>query len=358
MLLPAQRRLALPRTMDFKIIREFPAPKVETAWRDYLARTECPSHYDSPEFFLEPFWTGKKPFAVLAFNDEKVTGVLTGLHNGKNVSSGLPSRPQISVDTAQNSDATLETLLEGLLTEAASAELVNVYSWPSLQLSTFSARGFRSNELPGNVVLNLTLGADALFQQFSKDCRRNIRFAEKNGVEVSEAQNKQDIIDAYQVYCAWRDTARKTVVGDQNTFEVFEKAVNLKNNRVLFLARVDGKIVAINRFRYCSGGLFESSGNSSLDEYTRLKPNNLLQWKGIQWACSHGLRRHSLGGSHPFLVRFGGTVVPIMQYRLDRTWLHRHELRSNVEKVGRRIARKLPPWVVKGLPRPARKKDS
>jgi hypothetical protein len=356
--LPAQTRLALPRTMDFKIIREFPAPKVEAAWRDYLARTECPSHYDSPEFFLEPFWAEKKPFAVLAFSDDKVTGVLTGLHNGKNVISGLPSRPQISVDTAQDTGANLETLLEGLLAEAASAELVNVYSWASQSLLPFSARGFHSNELPGNVVLDLTFGADALFQQFSKDCRRNIRFAEKNGVEVAEAQNTQDIVDAYEVYCAWWDTERKTVVGNKNTFEVFEKAVSLKNNRRLFLARVNGKTVAINRFRYCPGGLFESSGNSSLDEYTRLKPNNLLQWKGIQWACSNGLRRHSLGGSHPFLARFGGKVVPIVHYRLDRTWLHRHELRSNVEKVGRRIARKLPSWVIKGLPRPARKKDS
>jgi hypothetical protein len=344
--------------MNFKIIREFPSPDLEAAWRDYMARVECPSHYDSPEFFLEPFWAEKRPFAVLALRNNRIVGDLTGLHVGKNVVSGVSSRPQVSVDPTEDTEAILQTLLEGLLAESASAELVNVYSWSFLELPPFSGHGFRSRELPGNVVLDLTQGAETLFKQFSKDCRRNIRFAEKHGVEVSEAETAQDIAEAYDVYCAWRQTERKTMMGEGNTFEVFEKAVSLKGNRRLFLARVSGKAVAINRFRYCPGGLFESSGNSSLDEFIHLKPNNLLQWRGIQWACQQGLRRHSLGGSHPFLVRFGGAVVPILHYRLDRTWLHRHELRSTVQGVGRRIARKLPPWVAKGLPKVARKKDS
>jgi len=341
--------------MNFKIIREFPPPDLEKAWRDYLTRVESPSHYDAPEFFLEPFWSEKKPFAVLALDSDRVAGTLTGLHIDKNVSCGLPSRPQISVDRAQDTKASLEALLEGLLVEAASAELVNVYSWSALQLPPFSAHGFRSRELPGNVVLDLTAGAEALFKQFSKDCRRNIRFAEKNGVEVFEAATAQDIADAYAIYCAWRETERKTGVGDKMSFEVFEQSVGLKGNRRLFLARVSGKAIAINRFRFFPGGLLESSANSSLDEFIHLKPNNLLQWRGIQWACQHGLRRHSLGGSHPFLMRFGGTVVPVLHYRLDRTWLRRHDIRSAVEGVGRRIARRL---VAKGLPRQAGKKST
>jgi hypothetical protein len=208
------------------------------------------------------------------------------------------------------------------------------------------------------VVLDLTLGADALFKQFTKDRRRNIRFAEKNGVEVSEAATAQDVAGAYTVYCAWRETGRKTVRGDKLSFEVFEKASRLKANRRLFVARVSGKVVAINVFRFCPGGLFESSSNSSLDEFIHLKPNDLLQWRGIEWACNHGLRRHSLGGSHQFLLRFGGTVVPVLHYRLDRTWLRRHDLRDKVQEVSLRIVRKLPPWVEKGLRKLAGKEEA
>jgi lipid II:glycine glycyltransferase (peptidoglycan interpeptide bridge formation enzyme) len=192
-------------------------------------------------------------------------------------------------------------------------------------------------------VLDLTLGAEALFKQFTKDRRRNIRFAEKNGVVVTEAATAQDVADAYVVYSAWRSTVRKTVVGDKLDFEAYEKSQRLKENRRLFIARVEGKAVAINGFRFYPGGLFESSSNASLDEFIHFKPNDLLQWKGIEWACSNGLRRHSLGGSHQFLARFGGTVIPILRYRLDRTWLHRHDLRDKAMGVGREIIRKLPP---------------
>jgi hypothetical protein len=115
------------------------------------------------------------------------------------------------------------------------------------------------------------------------------------------------------------------------------------------VARVAGKPVATNIFRFFPGGLFESSANTSLDEFIHLKPNDLLQWKGIEWACQNGLRRHSLGGSHQFLLRFGGTVVPVLRYRRDCTWMRRHDLRDKVESVGRRIVRQLPASVEKSL---------
>jgi hypothetical protein len=335
--------------MDFKILREFPSPDLERTWRDYLTCVEIPSHYDAPEFFVEPIWSDQKRFAVLAIEKDRIAGVITGLHKGKNVICGLPSRPQISIDRTADTKATLDGLARGLLTEAASSELVSVFTWSSLELPIFSKLGFRLRELPGNVVLDLTLGPEALFKQFTKDRRRNIRFAEKNGVEISEAESAQDIADAYEVYCAWRETDRKMVIGDKMSFEVFKKAMSLKGNRRLFLARVSGKAVAINVFRFFPCGLFESSSNSSLDEFIHLKPNDLLQWKGIEWACQHGLRRHSLGGSHQFLRRFGGTVVPILHYRLDQTWLRRHDLRDEVHRFSRRIVGKLRPSVANSL---------
>jgi len=334
--------------MKFQILHEFPSADLERSWRDCLTRVEMPSHYDAPEYFLETLRSGDRAFAVLAVEDNRVRGVLTGFHLGGHVMSGLPSRPQICVDALEDSETILETLAQGLLAEADSAELISVYTWVSRELPPFSARGFRTRQLPGNVVLDLTLGPDALFKQFTKDRRRNIRYAEKHGVEVGEATTAQDIVDAYAVYSAWRGTERKQVLGSWS-FESFEKAVRLRNNRRLFLARFEGKVIAINIFRFFPGGLFESAANSSLDEFMHLKPNDLLQWKGIEWACGQGLRRHSLGGSHGFLLRFGGTVVPILRYRLDRTWLRRHDLRETVQRVGGRLYHKLQPLVEKGL---------
>jgi hypothetical protein len=73
-----------------------------------------------------------------------------------------------------------------------------------------------------------------------------------------------------------------------------------------------------------------------------LKPNDLMQWRGIQWACAQGLRRHSLGGAHEFLLRFGGTVVPILRYRVDRTLFLRHDLKEGLDATGRFLLRHAP----------------
>ncbi|MGH9529885.1 MAG: GNAT family N-acetyltransferase [Terriglobales bacterium] len=334
--------------MDFVILKEFPASDVERIWRDCLARVEFPSHYTAPEYFLVPLWAGKGPFAVLALDGETVTGVLTGLQTGREVICGVASRPQISVDPEKDVNATIDALARGLLTVAGSAELITVHTWSSLELPPFAGYGFRPRRLEGSVVLDLTLGADALFNQFSKDRRRNIRFAEKNGIEVTVATTAEDIAAAYEVYVAWRRTVRKTVQGEINTFEVFQRSAHL-TNRIMLMARLSGKAIAINIFRFFPGGLFESAANNSLDEFLHLKPNELLQWRGIEWACQHGLRSHSLGGAHNFLRRFGGTVVPIVRYRRDRTWMRKHDLRETAQDISREALKKMPPPLAKAV---------
>jgi len=326
--------------MNFQILHEFPSDHILQLWREFLTRVNIPAHYNAPEYFLDPLRSGSAPFAVLAMDGDQVRGVLTGFHQSKKVFSGLASRPQICVDSAE-ADATLKALVEGLIEEAGTAELLHVFTWASLELAAFSAVGFRSWQLKGSVVLDLTRGPEALFADFAKDRRRNIRFAEKSGVEVREADSHQDIVDAYEAYTAWRKTERKKVQSDWN-FPDFERTVRLRENRRLFLAIFEGKVIAFNIFRFFPGGLFESAANSSLEEFMHLKPNDLLQWRGIQWACSQGMRRHSLGGAHEFLLRFGGTIEPILHYRLDKTLLHRHDIRDQFSDKARSLIQRAP----------------
>ncbi len=333
--------LALSYFMKYEILHQFPALEIETLWRDFLHRLELPSHYDAPEYFLEPFWAGKKPFAILALDGTVIVGILTGIHQDDHVICGLPARPQISVDPKADTNAAFEVLVEGLFREAGRAKTLTVYSWPHLNLLPFSGRGFRRRQLRGNVVLDLTQGADVLFQQFPKDRRRNIRYAEKQGVTVRIAETREDFLQAYEVYLAWTGVGSNRARGGRRTFENFETAQKLKNRR-LFLAEFSGKVIAINTFRFYSGGLFESAANFSLHEFLHLKPNDLLQWKGIEWACGEGMRRHSLGGAHPFLTRFGGTIIPVIRYRLDRTLLRKHDLREMIEDTARTALRRMP----------------
>jgi hypothetical protein len=319
----------LPSGESFIVLHDYPPPRVEMLWRQFLGRIDCPAHYDAPEFFLEPYWAQKGPFAVLAIDSGRVIGVLTGLHLKGSVESGVASRPQIRTDDAADAFLAADLLAQGLLQEAGREKLITVFSWSWLPLPAFERRGFLRCDLEGDVVLDLCMGADALFKQFNESRRRNIRLAIKNEIDVSEATTPEDTQAYWRVYSTWRQTERKSIRHNQS-FATIEKVHSMRENHRRFLARYKGQVIAATGLRFLSRGLVEYSNNCSLDEFMYLRPNDLLFWRTIQWACEHGFSKYCLGGASPFHRRSGGTVVPIYRYRLDRTFLHREDLKDKL----------------------------
>ena len=186
-------------------------------------------------------------------------------------------------------------------------------------------------------MLDLTKGPDELFRQFSNTRRTDIRNAIKGGLEVVIAGTRDEFRAYYEIYADW--CRRKKIT--PSSFDVIEEALSLQNRR-LFLARHEGKIIAATIIRLYPGAMIEYAANSSLVEYLKLKPNDLLQWRIVEWACREGYTRYSLGGAHLFVRRMGGSIVPVYRYRLDRTWLHRYELKEALEKSGRNMFNALP----------------
>lgn len=324
----------------FYVLHGFPPSELEERWRDFLGRLDCPSAYDTPAFFLEPFWEGKNPFAVLAFKQGEMVGVLTGLHLHDRVISGLPSRPQLCMRD-DDSGTAADTLLKGLLQETGPTKLVEVFTWHSTPLPIFEQNGFRKKQLEGDVVLDLRLGPQALFKQFRDSRKKNIRKAIRDGIEVSEVKTEEDLAAYWEVECGWRETGRKTILA-KNSFAQFKKVHELKANHCRFLAKYNGKAIAGGSVRFCPKGLIELAANCSLDEFIRLNPNDLLLWRTIEWACQQGFPKCSMGAAHPFLRRSGGVVEPIDRYRLDRTFLHRHELKETLRAIPRALRQVLP----------------
>jgi hypothetical protein len=321
------------------VLHGFPPRELEDQWRSFLGQADCPSAYTTPEFFLEPYWEGRRPFAILAFELGEVVGVLTGLHLRDRLISGLPSRPQLC--TKDDRGEITDILLKGLLQEARTTKLVEVFSWHSKPLPTFEQNGFRRKQLEGDVVLDLSLGADALFKQFHENRRRNIRTAIKSGIEVCEVETDEHLAEYWKVYCGWRDSKRKNVQAD-SSFAEARKTHELSANHRRFLARYKNQPVAATGVRFCPAGLIEYAGNCSLDEFNGLRPNDLLIWRTIEWACRQGFTKYSLGAAHPFLRKSGGVVEPIDCYRLDRTFLHRYELKESLRAIPRSLVYVLP----------------
>jgi hypothetical protein len=289
----------------------------------------------SPEYFREPFFRDKRPFVVLVWKSEHVVAAVSGIHEEHRLVCGLASRPQMCFDGTADLAAISDALANGLLNEAGSDKLITLYSW--VPLNNLAKRGYQCKQESGVVMLDLTKGADGLFREFAPTRRTNVRNAIKRGVEVFTATTRDEFRAYYEIYTDW--CRRKNI--PSWSFEVMEEALNLPN-RQLLLARYEGKIIATEITRLYPGGMIEAAANSSLAGYLKLKPNDLLLWHVIEWACAEGFKRYSLGGAHLFLRLTGGSIVPVYAYSLDRTWLRRYEIKDALEKSGRNMFNALP----------------
>lgn len=321
--------------ITWTILHKYPDEICAARWREFLARADFAAHYVSPEYFREPFFRDKRPFVVLAWQGERVVAALSGVHEEHQLLCGLVSRPQICFDNETDLKAASDALVAGLRHEAGPDKLITLYSW--VPLNTLAKHGYRGQQEEGVVMLDLTKGPDELFKHFAEARRTNIRKSIKRGVEVAFVGTRAEYRAYYDIYVDW--CRRKQIA--PSSFETMEEAFSSPNRR-LFLARHDGKIIAGTIIRLYPGAMIEYAANNSYEEFLKLKPNDLLQWRVVEWACAEGFKSYSLGGAHLFLLKMGGSIAPVYRYRLDRTWLHRHELREALGKSGRNVFNALP----------------
>ncbi len=332
-------------TCQTLVLHEAPSPLLQESWKQLLAGVPMPSHYTLPEFFLEPYFAGKAPFAILAVAPAGVRGVLTGVHEGNTITCGLPTRPQAQLSPEATAE-TVVALRAGLEREAGNAPLISIFSWAGGLWDELAGAGYRKREVGAIPVLDLSLGPDALLKLCDKKRRNSIRFGMKSGLEVAPASSSEDYDAFYEIYKGWCGAKGLHCYSREVEQEAFTQA---GGNRILFVARHEGKVIAGSVFRFAPGGMVDYSRNCSLPEYQNLKPNDVLVWRAVEWACANGFQKMSMGGSHRFLREFGGTMMPVYRYRKDRTLLRRNDGKEWLMEKGGAVVRRLPPSLEKTL---------
>lgn len=333
--------------MDYKLIKHFPDAETVKKWDVFLKNAELPTHYVTPNYFLDPFISGGERFAVLVSSGSQVVAVLTGLKTAKALQSGLGVRPQTAFLLGCDRDEAAEALTNGLAELAGEAvELINFYSWNPIPVSGFRYDSEQCAGADQVVMLDLSKGSEALFQEFSARRRAELRkIMKQQKLHVKQVETEAELNDFYEIHKEWN--ARKAF--QPGTLESFQLALAQTANRRIFIAVSDGKIIAGSIFRFCKGGVVEYAANNSTVGFEHLEPNKLLVWSAIEWACSSGFSHFSLGGSHQFLAKFGGELVGAYRHRLDRTFLRRHEKRERMQRFAIKIYLRLPGSVRKRI---------
>ena len=321
------------RQYTFRVLTEAPDEAAAELWSNLLANSDFSTHYVTPDFFVDPFAGGGQRLAVFAVRDGRADAVITGILKNNEVISGLAVRPQTAFRRGADRDAAAAALIEGVRQLLPYVLHLELYSWEPVP--GLGRMGFDHEISTGGnrvVMLDLAKGPEQLFKDFSERRRTDIRKTMRLGlVETAVLETDADRAELYEIHKEWNRRKGK----QPDNFSDFLRACR-SPNRTILIARAEGKVIAGTYLRFCPGGVVEYAANNSLDESKKLRPNELLGWRAIEWACANGFSRFSFGASHTFLERFGGDIVSTHRYRLDRTFLKRH---ANKERLSRMAVR-------------------
>lgn len=324
--------------MKHIILTTYPERDVETGWLAMLADADMATHYASPEYFNDRFVGAGERFAVLAEDEGKIVAALTGVAHGGYVLSGFAVRPQAAFLNGTECDAAFKCLLSGVRSLRSSAELTDIHLWQPVGGNVDSFEAQQATGADRIVMLDLRRGADELFKGFAERRRSQIRKVVKQGlVTVKDLETEQEVEQLYAIHCDW--TAKKGIAADNEGD--FRTLIGAKYRKTL-IALHDGEVIAGTYFRYFPKGVVEYAANNSRQEFQRLHPNELLAWRGIEWACERGFRWFSMGASHPFLSRFGGEIWSTWRYRKDNTFLRLHANRERLSRIALQTYNSMP----------------
>lgn len=214
------------------------------------------------------------------------------------------------------------------------ADEIHLKSLPKNYSNWFRDHHFSLTPLMYTFILPIHgLAMDHLWKNFRRDTRRGIKKAEKEGLVVEEAQEKESMKEYYHVY----SISMKHIGASVRPFTFFTVLWDTLSQRKLlniFLARYQNECIAGLIFFSWKGRL-HIYGNVSLPGFRNLRPNDLLYHETIRWGVERKLRVVDFGltplnsdsGLYQFKKRWGGSPTLLFltskKYGLVRTLLQR-----------------------------------
>lgn len=151
-----------------------------------------------------------------------------------------------------------------------------------------------NNQPQCSMLVDLAPDEDTILANMNKTTRYNIRYSERNGIEVRQA----DTGDFNHFYNLLTFTAARA------GFPVRAKAYYeqewhsfIKDDHIqLFIASYEGEVLAV-RMPAAFGNIAATLHSGSYNNvHKKLKPNELLMWHSIQWAKAKGCSRYDVWG--------------------------------------------------------------
>ena len=279
----------------------------------FFQTRECYDFYASLSF-LEPFVWGVS-------ENGKLAGLICGyqIADGGRLKRFFSRRAIVPAGALLHSHISaeaLETLLkytvENLKKKAIYLEFRNYNDYSAFR-AIFERIGF--NYHPHLNFHVPTADVNTVFQQLSSTKRRDIRVSQKEGAEIIEIQNDNDIKDYYNLLNNLYKTKIKTPLFP---FEFFKKIVKIPECR-LFGIKYREQIIGGSVCVFLRNKVVYEWFVCGLDgRYRNIYPSTLATYAAIKYAAENGFDYFDMMGAgkpdegygvREFKAKFGGTLV-------------------------------------------------
>jgi lipid II:glycine glycyltransferase (peptidoglycan interpeptide bridge formation enzyme) len=196
----------------------------------------------------------------------------------------------------------LEILDQGIKSSAKQRRAIYIKVEPQWENSThncqiFTRFGYReskhTNQPRASLILDLSLDDEILLAQMNQSTRRNIRYAKRNGIIVSEG-SKEDLTRFYDLLKK-TGIRKKFPIRDYTYYEKEFEKFSSKGEVNLLFATYQGKTLATGMVFTC--GQHAAQFHSAISgELTQLRANHLLVWEAIKRAKSKGCLSYDMWG--------------------------------------------------------------
>jgi CelD/BcsL family acetyltransferase involved in cellulose biosynthesis len=202
--------------------------------------------------------------------------------------------------------------------------------------------------------LALNGSPESVFSRFAEATRRNTRQSQARGVRVVRAASREELTETfYRLHL--RTRIRLGVpVQPRRFFDLLWERILEPGLGFLLLAYSDNTPIAGAVFLSWSETTVYKYGASET-AYLNLRPNNLLMWKAIEWACTNGCTRFDFGrtdadneGLRAFKSGWGATETPLV-YTVVGGRTQRFGAGQAMTKLAGGVIRHSPPWVCRAL---------
>lgn len=258
-------------------------------WAEFLKICPQASIYHTPEWkmFLENTFD-YKPYYLFAIDEcGQIIGMLPlFLVRSKLTGNRLCSLPFAHSCGPIGNDEAIHALLEYAIDGMKDTEESHL----EIRDSVPNTR-FKSHNMFSSYILDLSMGLEQIWTNFSSNVRRGIRKSQKSGIKVFKTKDIKDLKLFYELNCI----TKRNIGVPAHPWKFFKNLFQyLGEYEQLYLAEYDDEIIG--------GGIREYYGFTVLagyaasnPEYARYNPFNAINWESIRDACQKGYKIYDLG---------------------------------------------------------------